>query len=266
MNIFITRQIPAALCALFLMATGCIDSTLSVNVNKDGSGTITQEMVISTAAFAMMNNAGGGADAALDIGEASARAAAPNLGEGVTYVSRKDITRPDGAKGSLVTYAFEDINKVRVGGVIEGASGPVKATADDEEKIHFSFKGGNNPSLTVHIPQQDKDEGAPEAAAKAPQNPNDPMMAMMMQMMKDLRMRMLLTVEGGPKKTNASFQGEDGTITLMDMGLGKIMADPAKMSKLQALGQGQDPMAAAKALNEFEEVKFETKKEVNVSF
>lgn len=266
MRTLIMKHIPGALCALFLLATGCIDSTMTVNVKKDGSGTITQEMLISPAASAMMNSAGAGGKNQFNIEEAAARAATTKLGEGVTYVSSEEISSENGSKGSRIVYSFDDVSKISVGGVIDGASGPVKASKEGNEKISFSFKKGKVPTLTIRIPQQEPKAAADAKAEEAQPDPNDPMMAMMMSMMKDLRMRMLVTVEGGPKKTNASFKGDDGTITLMDMGLGKIMSDPVKMKKLQSLGQEQDPMAAAQQLNEFEEVKFETQKEITISF
>ncbi len=113
-----------------LAAAGCFQSTTTIKVSPDGTGTIEQRQYITAAGLAQLGqmSMGGGARGFDPLSEESARGAASRLGEGVTYVSSTPITDAAG-QGRAITYAFTDINQVHIGfdapapGLVSGQSG-----------------------------------------------------------------------------------------------------------------------------------------------
>ncbi len=98
--------------------TSCIEHHVVILLNKDGSGTITEETTLGAQAIAMMEQmAALGGEAAEDpfadmADEAKAKTNAASMGEGVT-VKKVEKIDADGRKGGRVVYAFKDINTVR---------------------------------------------------------------------------------------------------------------------------------------------------------
>lgn len=136
--------IAAAVAAL--AATGCVDTTTTLSLNRDGSGQIIETTYLSAQTSAMLAGfiatglnaaevaagevaAAEGTDAEAAVAEATAGgkinlnplmdeamalAKATQLGEGVSLVSLEEISKPDGSKGARATYKFTDINKLKV--------------------------------------------------------------------------------------------------------------------------------------------------------
>jgi hypothetical protein len=271
---------------LTMTISGCIDSAMMITVNKDGSGTIVQEMYLSAQASAMMQGFGGaeaggaGGGSMLDFDEAKYRAMAADLGEGVTFVKGGPATKENGSKGVQVNYAFEDITKVKLPMMID----PKEADAGKEEKslVTFGFdKKGGESVLTINVPQ-DKDnqnadkpvehDGVDTPADAAPDAQADMAAAMMKPMLEGMRIRAYVKVDGEITDSTASYvsnssqTGKKQMVTLMDMQLGKLVADPEKAKKLTALGEIKDPVKAAEMLKEFPEVRYELKEKISVNF
>src|SRR5689334_16253359 len=110
---------PTLLAALLstLSLTGCIQSVAVLHVNADGSGTLENQTLMTSAALAQvrqLTGALGGNSKPMDLfSEDQARAAAAQMGEGVTLVSSAPISSPDG-EGRTAVYAFRDVTKLRV--------------------------------------------------------------------------------------------------------------------------------------------------------
>ncbi len=109
-------------CVLALLLTsGCIDATTVVSVKKDGSGSVFDVVFIGKRLQQMvqqMSTAMGGEAAAdqsanplMDIEKYKAQAV--TMGEGVRFISAKELKKTDGTIGVGVVYAFEDIRKLR---------------------------------------------------------------------------------------------------------------------------------------------------------
>lgn len=280
----LTRVISAA--ALALGLSSCLEIHETVTLKKDGSGTIVEETVLGAQLSAMMQMAAlqGGADAAPDMfGEDAARKRAEKFGKGVTVAKIEKINQ-EGKTGSRVTFQFADINHVSLD-MSDGASSlsamsPQGAQAAQEKAagvkpITFSYKDG---LLTITNPQpkQEALDAAKEAAKDATEKAETPaledaaeagaeaaqMQAMAMQMMKDMKMSAKLVIEPGIAETNATHHSGD-TITLMQMDMGKLMANPEVMKELQGLDI-KNPDALEKKLKTIEGVKGEEKESVTV--
>lgn len=261
--------------------TSCLQNETTVHLNKDGSGTLVEETTLGAQMTAMMGQmaamGGPGAAAKKDpiaemFSDEKAKARAAKLGEGVTLEKNEAITKA-GNQGARATYHFNDINKLTVstGDGIQnlspmgGMGGMAKAEEKANRPIKFDYADGK---LKVTMPKPEKavegpnDDSPKHDTPKMP-DPNDPQMAMMQQMMSDMKLSLKLVIEPGIANTNASFQ--DGkTITLMDMEMGKLFANPEVMKNLQKMDK-KDPAASLEMMRGIPGVKFETKPEIDVT-
>lgn len=263
---------------LALGLSSCLEINQTVHLKKDGSGTIVEETILGAQASGMLQMAAlqGGGNAAPDMfGEDAAKKRAEKFGKGVTVAKVEKIDK-DGRMGGRITYAFADINTVGLNmsdsaAPLTAAGPPAAAAAEakaaDVKPITFTYQDGQ---LTILMPQPQKEEiakakdaaakadtPAPEAGAETAQ-----IQAMAMQMMKDMKMSAKVVVESGIAETNATYQ-EGNTITLMEMDMGKLMADPAILKQLQALNL-QDPAAFEEKVKGIEGIKGERQEKVTV--
>jgi hypothetical protein len=129
--------------AVAILFAGCFQSEVVVSVKPDGSGTITETMLMSKATVdqmkQMMEGFGKGLPDATDeaakkrdpdakvtktetpsptkgfdlLDEKKLKEAASKMGTGVTFVSAKKLSNAKG-EGYIATYAFTDINQLRI--------------------------------------------------------------------------------------------------------------------------------------------------------
>lgn len=266
--------LPALAAIAALNLSSCFQSETVIHLNKDGSGTITEETTLGAQAVAMMAGFGGEGENAKDptaemFSEEKAKEKAKTFGEGVTFVKAEKIDA-DGKKGARATYKFADINKVRMsadGGASDlkdmaPAGEELEKAAKKAEPVTFTYAGGK---LSIKLPQPDEankpaaEEGPkPEAAEQDAQQTE-----MMKMMLGDMRFTMKVVADGGIAETNASF-AEGDTLTLVDMDFGKIVKNEAAFKKLQTLDQN-DPDALKAAFKAVPGLKLETKKEVTAT-
>lgn len=263
--------------------SSCIEINETVNLKKDGSGTITEETLMGAQMSAMMDQlaALGGAAAGGDMfSEEAAKKRAESMGKGVTVAKVEKLDK-DGRKGGRVTFSFTDINTVTLS-LADGASGlsamapqgaeagaaEAKEKAKEAAPVTFTYKEGvltiNNPVPTKEEADKAKesvDSVVPKEAADAGAE-GAQMQAMAMQMMQDMKMTMKVVVEDGIAETDATYH-EGNTITLTDVDFGKLMKDPAMAKKLENLNL-EDPAAMQEELKGIEGIKGETKPKVTV--
>ena len=265
------------LCAglLALLTSSCLEHSATIRLNKDGSGTITEETVFSAEASAMMAQMPPGGNGPKFDDPKKAAAAATKMGEGVTVEKVEKIDK-DGRVGGRVVYKFKDINKVKFtyGEAMSDAGkdmGPPGAPGDAPDApgdkpankpMTFKYEGG---VLTLVNPE-------PEAAAKKPGEGGDApdadeeidpqSLAMMQGVFKDMKMSLKVEIVDGIAETNASHV-EGNTVTLMDMAFGKLLANPEHLKKLNAM-QDSSPAEAAAAFKDVDGFKIETKDTVTV--
>ena len=258
----------AAAAVLAMMATSCIEHHVTIELNKDGSGTVVEETSLSAATIAMLEQMAAGLggeggeapDPTADMmDKAAAEEKAKAMGEGVTLKSVEKIDA-GGRKGAKITYAFEDINKVKYGfGDSLDEMGPGEAAGGEEksEPIEFSYADG---VLTVKNPNIGKAE---EAAADEEIPEVDPGAMAQAQMLKGMKMSMKLKCAGGIAETNATHH-EGDTVTLISMDMDKLLENPAAFAKLQK-AQPESPAEMTEALQGVEGVKVDTNEELKVT-
>jgi hypothetical protein len=285
-----------------ILFAGCFQSEIVVSVKPDGSGTVTETMLMSKAMVEQMKQmtegfAKGFSDAASDaakdsdpnakvtkpepsaapkgfdlLDEKKLKEAAAKMGTGVTFVSAKKLSTDKG-EGYVATYAFTDINQLRIdenrSDAMPNPGGPGGQPKKEEksEPITFQFKKGKVAELIVKNPAPDATPGKQKADKPAEADaPGGEEMAMMMmqQMFKDMKLTVAVEVVGKVVKTNAEHVAGNRA-TLMEMEFNKLMANPAKFKELSKANPKtiEETKALVKGV---EGIKVESKPSVSIQF
>lgn len=265
------------LCAglLALFTSSCLEHSATIRLNKDGSGTITEETVFSAEASAMIAQMppGGGESPTAKFADAKkAAASATRMGEGVTVEKVEKIDK-DGRVGGRVVYKFKDINKVKFtyGEAMSDAGkdmGPPGAPGDAPDApgdqpankpMTFKYEAG---VLTLVNPEPEAGARKPVEGGDAPEEIDPQSLAMMQGVFKDMKMSLKVEIADGIAETNASHV-DGNTVTLMEMAFGKLLANPEHMKKLNELKESS-PAEVAAAFKGVDGMKIETKDTVTV--
>lgn len=277
------RRAGAALAALVatLLLPSCFEANSAVKVNKDGSGTVENKMVMSAQMAGMMAAAaaqeGGEAKNPL-LDEEKLKEEAKKMGDGVEFVSAKELKFDDGRMGVVATYKFADITKLALspGSGGPGDEGEAEAEpADAKDKIKFAFAKGDKPVLTVKMPKPDAakaeegekegDAGEGEPAPAGEEGEEDAAAtAMMTQMFQGMKIGMTVEVEGKITETTATNRKEN-TVTLMEIDFGKMMANADFAKKMKSPDQMEDFTKFAEMAKEFGAT-IEPKEEISITF
>lgn len=279
------KMVLSVMLAVLLAGSGCIDATSVVELKPDGSGRIVETIYLSAAAMGMMGGMaagmGEGAEVSVNanplMNEDQARGKVAKMGEGVTFRSITEVTKPDGSKGAQIIYDFKDISKLKMSmggdGMVMG--GPGEEPGGDEagaDAVKFGFSAGN---LTIAMPEPPKGEEvqpAPEPADPQAEAMAEQMMQGMLPMFKGMRMRVLVKIPSEIKETNAKYVGvapdtkKKQYITLMDMDMDALLANPEGTKKLMELQKMKDQAKIMKAFEGMEGIKVETEKKISVKF
>ncbi len=263
------KLVPVLLASPLLLLSGCFQVEEVVHLKTDGSGTIEETCTMSSAAIAQIKQmqagaAGANAKPVELFDEAKLKEQASKMGDGVTFVSAKKLKTPTG-EGFAATFAFTDINKLKISPEPPSMGDGGTVTTDDSKAITFKFDKGHPAQLSINNPQSPKEDAAaapkaPDAAADAT---SDAMGAMLMQALKDMRVTVRVETEGTIVNTNSAYK--DGSkVTLFDVDFNKVLADPAKAKQLM---KSQDQTAeSAKLLKTIPGIAFETANPVIIKF
>jgi hypothetical protein len=274
------RQFPfLAAMVLALSLGGCLNSTTVINVKPDGSGTIEQTMTMNPQAAAQLQQMAsgfgqGGAEKKGGVfNEQDLRAAAPKMGQGVTFVSATPI-HTAAAEGTTAIYAFTDITKLQMNqkpaapGGASAMGGMPGGSGAEDMLFRFAKTPAGTSKVTVVFPEAQIDEARKTRAAAQTQaaKANDPMqaaaLAMARQMMNGLKISIVMQPTGRILKTNSPYV-EGQRVTLLEMDFGQLMGDEAMLQKLQAAGSLEEMKPLLKGVKG---VKINTDKEVSVEF
>jgi hypothetical protein len=234
-----------AIAVVSTLLTGCINSATLIRLKSDGSGTVEQTTLMNTQAVTGMLSGGLQAQGAKPVGpifsEADLKRQAERMG-GVKFVSAEPVKGPNGFEGMKALYSFEDINKVRVDqdpNMSGATSDSFSTEATAKTPVIFAFaRSGANPVLTVTFPDQAK--GVPAASdgtQGGPDMTSPQMLAMMKTIFDGFKVAIDLEVLGSIVKTNADYVS-GSKVTLLEMDLGLLLQDEAKLKELQSKMKG----------------------------
>ncbi len=121
--------------AVIVLAGGCLETTVLVKVNGDGSGTVSVRCLKQP-----------GANGGVTISHDQLMAVGARLGEGVALVRDKAIER-DGRKGYLAEFSFTDVTKLRPEALLGGM--PTDGRPRVLPNYRFEFMAGQPAQLTI---------------------------------------------------------------------------------------------------------------------
>lgn len=249
------------------MCSGCFQLTSVLAVKADGSGTIQQRLLFTSAALAQLRGlaalGGGNAQSFDPVSEQQARAAAAALGPGVEYVSSAPINTPEG-QGRDITYAFTDINQIRVsleppmpGGGIARAPG----AGGDQVSFNLSREPNGNALLRIVVPRPSMPGATPSAQGGANQLPLD-QLAMFKQLLAGARLAIFVEPDGQVVRASSPHV-EGRRVTLVDVDLDQLLKDDTVISRLQAV---RTPEEAKSILEGVPGVKVNLDPEITIEF
>ena len=212
--------------------TACLNSTTLVKVKPDGSGTVEQTTLINMAALTGMS--GGQTSAPMTSREELERTAA-KMGKGVRLLSTEPVKGANGFEGTKAIFSFDDISQVEIS-QDPNMGGDMRVGAKSESPVKFNFtRNAGTSTLTINV--ADRPGGAkPETSAPPPSEMPDltnPMiMGMIKSMFQGFKINIDLEVLGSIVKTNAEYVAGP-RITMLEMDMGALLADEAKLKALQ---------------------------------
>jgi hypothetical protein len=204
--------------------------TTVLKVNGDGAGTIDHGMIFTTAALAQLRQfaAFAGRGQTFDpLSEQQARDMANAIGEGVTYVSSTPITTANG-QGRESTYAFADVNQLKISTQPATPRGLPTAGLDTSEAVSFSLthESSGNSVLHIRVPEPNW------IGTIGTLNANG-----QLGLIKTLLAgaRILLAVEpAGPLVKTSSPYVDGQRVTLLEVDLDEILKDETLIPRLSA--------------------------------
>jgi hypothetical protein len=249
------------LAAVSFILTSCLEIKSTVIVNKDGTATIEESVLLGAQLAAMMQAGGGQGDQlkGLVMDKAKADERAKKLGEGVTVKSHEEVKTPDGKSGVKVVFAVADPAKLKYVPFEPEQEGK---PASKSEPMTFALSGS---SLTITNPEADKKKGG---NAEKPKKSAEELAQMKAQMgmMKPMFAGMRMTIEvkgaGGIASSDATHFN-DGTVSYLDIQFDKLMDNTDAFMQVMESGEGGMSMSeAATKFNKVEGLKIEGKKVV----
>jgi hypothetical protein len=255
---------------LVALLSGCFSVSTTINLNKNGSGTLEEKVLVKP--IDMFGQAQQEPESIYD--EADLRANAAGYGEGVKFISGKEISE-NGMNGYVAVYDFSDINKLKLNQNLAGKAinadmlGP-EAQEDMNQYITFDFKSGGTSILKIKYPEEPEMEEIPEDTDM--ERDEDPeftdqdkeMLEMMKEMYDGMKLAIKINFDGNIKETDATYQ-EGNSIVLMDIDFAKITENYDILSKLN--GANQMSQAEFKSMmKDVEGMKVEVQDKLTVKF
>lgn len=267
-------RMAVVLCVIALAGAGCIQNQKLLKLNKDGSGTLVEEVYMSPQLTGMMEQMTAGMSQAMEQGGAKvdpnekskAKAAleplalfkgdiekrTAELGSGVKLVSTQAKTNDKGWKGYVATFSFPDVSKLNLS--MEAQSdddGGMGATKKKKETLYLEFRKTPLPAIMFREKKTDKLAKPEKKAAAAESMPGvDAMPAgMLSSMLQGMRVSFIVEVDGKITRSNSHYRQGDNRVVLMDMQMDKVLANAAGAKLIE--GGKDDPEALNKlrALN-----------------
>lgn len=271
------------------LTTGCIETHMLITVEKDGSGTVQERVVMNNMVVGMMQGMAksmGGEDVETEgtdelFSREKVLKQAAEMGEGVELVSYEEVEEAGGT-GYVAVFSYEDINTLRVKQDPGESMPTMPGEAEEEESmeedenghIFFAFEPGSPARLTITPPEmdeEDEEEEEMEIEVEVEEEEGDAEnqmelggMEQMAQFMRGMHVSMAVHVRGNILKTNAQFV-EGSKITIMDIDFDKLIDDPEKLKELEA-AEDKGPAAVQNILKDIPGMKIDVGEDIFVTF
>ena len=224
-----------------LSFTGCIQIETKVNVNKDGSGTVEETVLMTNEMVQMLNEfiSGFASDSAETeefklYNEEDLKNKEAELGEGVKLVSGSEY-KTENKQGYKVVYSFSDLSKLKIDQSPDSRIPDNATGVEVKEKgfVTFNFSKGGVSELKINLPQPEKDEEENEFETEE-DSLNDGDISEMKFLLKDLSFSLIVNINGEITETNADYR-EGSNITLFKLNFGELLDNTQKLQELKRI-------------------------------
>ena len=263
------------LTAAFLF-TGCLEVNTTIHLNKDGSGTLEESVLMSSQVVKMISAFAGSFDSTgTDTSKFSLFkedeliADTSKYGSGVKYVSGKEV-KENGKEGYNVVYSFSDITKLKINQNPNSKLDMEGVEFEEDtahEFLHFNFTPGEPALLSIELPPMDKEETEAEDSLQVQEDTlaaNTEGMDELLKLMKDMRIALTLDVNGKITQTNASYVN-GSSVTLFDMSFNELLENPEKL-KMFKQENPKNLEEIKKIMENLPGIKIELNNPVNIKF
>jgi hypothetical protein len=210
-----------------ILFSGCLKVDTKVNINKDGSGILEEQVLMSDAVIAMMNefmssfqDSTSAQEKFKLFKEDELKAKASEYGEGVKYVSGEEI-KIDGWQGYKAIYSIEDLNNIKME---TDPNTKVENPQDDGQATeYFSFKfiPGDIAELIIDRPELSSEKKDEEIAVET-ETENQEIDDNLIKMMDGMSMTISLEFNGEIVETNASYIN-GSKVTLLNIDFSELL-------------------------------------------
>lgn len=254
---------------LISLLAGCLDTSTVVYVKKDGSGTVTEKVMVTDELAAWTGTNQTGPTFACNRNRLKDKAAA--MGRDVNLESVEEL-REKGMTGFRAVYAFRDVRNLAIDQqpdfAILGNLAPKQASRS--RPVTFGFDETGSPTLVVNIPKPRAEDDVPLQASPPPipRNLIAQQRAVIRTMFAKFRIRLLVKVQGTITGTHASHvePGDRNTVVLLDLDVGKLVKDDLQLDKLMAMGRIDDIDTVRRRLVGMPGMKVENAERIGIEF
>jgi hypothetical protein len=230
---------------LGIVLSGCLEISTTITVNPDGSGTITEKMIIDRSLTDMA--LGSTTPGKLTVNEfglftkAELVSRAALFGQGITFLSAKPLNE-EKLTGYTAVYAFKNLQDVQIGINPEqnfnAKSLEMFAQAATRKKpapFTFTFAGGNPAKIGVNIPLNNFADSLPEirnpALDAASESTFNQDFIKQLAKMFSLKINVTLVPNGAIVSTDAPYR-KGGKISLFALDFGELMQDKTSLKAI----------------------------------
>lgn len=231
--------IPVAIFFIVLIFVGCVDITTKIRVNKDGSGTVEETVLMSTEMIQMLKQfMSGFADDSTNVdefklyNEEDIKNRASDLGQGVQYLSGDELNK-NGREGYIARYGFENINNLKLD-QNPGSKIPEEIEGSQQEQkeyIIFSFDKKDDSEIIINMPPASKVKEDVDFNADSSDTSD---LSRIKFFMKDFHISLVVEVNGEITETNAGYV-DDSSVTLFDLNFSALLDNVEKLTAIKRI-------------------------------
>jgi hypothetical protein len=248
-----------------IVFSGCLKVDTKIKLNKDGSGTIEENVLMSDAVVAMMNefmssfqDSSTAPEEFKLFKEDELIGKSSDYGEGVEYVSGKELII-NGWNGYKAVYSFKDINQVEI--ETDPNTKIESGTLDEKEHFSFHFIPGKIAELIIDRPElvrEDMDVNANVDEGNG--QPDDKFI----KLLEGMEMKISLEFNSVIIETNAEYV-DDKEITMFEIKFSKLLKNKRSLEMLK--NNPPESLDDMKALvDKIPEIKIDTQRKIFVKF
>jgi len=262
---------------LSVLLAGCLQVDTTINLKKDGSGTINEKVLMSKTfvnmmkefAMAFQDSATAAEEEFSLFKDEDIISDATEYGDDVKYLSHSFINN-DEWEGYEAIYSFDDISKIRIQPDPDSKvamSEDETGSEDEGEYYFFKFKKGDVSELIIDRPEiefnKDSQEGESSSEEVTEQN-EDELGEEALKMMDGMKINIAVKIDGEISSSNATYV-DGSTITLFQMSLGEMMKDKEAFKEFQNK-EPKNIEEMKQFIEKFPGMKIEIQKPVSVKF